>query len=68
MDTITLCRLACSDKHLKKEFCGAFSCDTLPKQKRYFNAFIVNLGVKTLPGSHWVSIYFSENTIYYFDR
>ena len=67
MDTITLCRLACSDKLLKKEFCGVFSCDTLPKQKRHFNAFIVNLDVKTLPGSHWVSIYFSENTAYYFD-
>ena len=67
MDTITLCRLACSDKLLKKEFCGVFSADTLPKQKGHFNAFIVNLDVKTLPGSHWIAIYFSDNIAYYFD-
>lgn len=67
MDTITLCRLACSDKLLKKEFCGVFASDTLPKKKGHFNAFIVNLDAKILPGSHWISIYFSENTAYYFD-
>lgn len=67
MDTITLCRLACSDKCLKKEFCGVFSSDTLPKKKGRFNAFIVNLDSKKLPGSHWICIYFKENTAYYFD-
>lgn len=67
MDTITLCRLACSDMLLKKEFCGVFSSDSLPEKKRYFNAFIVNLDPKILPGSHWISIYFSENIAYYFD-
>lgn len=67
MDTYTLCRLACSDKLLKKEFGGVFSSDTLPKKKGKFNAFIVNLDAKILPGSHWISIYFHENVSNYFD-
>ena len=67
MDTVTLCRLVCSDKVLKKQFGGVFPSDALPKRNKYFNAFIVNLDSKMLPGSHWISIYFKKSTVYYFD-
>lgn len=67
MDTITLCKLACSDKCLKKQFAGVYSSDTLPNKRNSFTSFIVNLDPKLLPGSHWVAIYFSKNTAHYFD-
>lgn len=67
MDTITLCRLACSDKTLKRSFGGVFASDTLPKHKTCFRSFIVNLDSKVLPGSHWIAIYFHKNTAYFFD-
>lgn len=67
MDTITICKLACSDKYLKSRFGGVFASDTLPKCKTYFKSFIVNLDSKLLPGSHWIAIHFHKNTAYFFD-
>lgn len=68
MNTLTLCRLACSDRQIKKAFGGVYACDTLPKAKRRFNSFIINLDSSNLSGSHWVGIYFEENNdAFYFD-
>jgi len=60
MDTLTLCRLACSDSHIKKGFAGVFPSDGLPKSAGSFKSFIVNLDPKTKPGSHWTAIFFSH--------
>ena len=62
-----LCRLACGDRLIKKKFGGVFPSDGLPAQKNNFKYFIANLDPKHLPGSHWISIAFKNNTAFYFD-
>lgn len=59
--------MACSDKYIKNGFGGVFASDTLPVAKKHFVSFIVNLDDHTLPGSHWVSIYFKNRIAFYFD-
>lgn len=59
MNTITLCRFACSDVRIRNTFGGVYASDRLPKFKRKFSTFIANLDPHTLPGSHWVAIFFS---------
>lgn len=70
MDTVTLCRLACSDRKIRKTFGGVYASDSLPfENKIQSSAFIVNLDPHSMPGSHWVAIYFKQDnqTAYYFD-
>ncbi|GFT61838.1 uncharacterized protein TNCV_4914451 [Trichonephila clavipes] len=55
MDSITLCRLACSDMNIRSEFGGVFACDELPKKRDNYSCFIVNLDPKTKPGKMIVS-------------
>ncbi|GFS50624.1 uncharacterized protein F54H12.2 [Nephila pilipes] len=47
MDSITLCRLACSDVILRSKFGGVYSSDDLPKEHDRYSCFIVNLDPKT---------------------
>lgn len=71
MDTLTLCRLACSDGFLKNVFGGVYASDSLPSQIKHSTAFIINLDPSHLRGSHWIGIFFAEKskkkTAYYFD-
>lgn len=67
MNTITLCRFACSDVRIQNTFGGVYASDRLPKFKRKFSTFIANLDPHTLPGSHWVAIFFRNKKAYYFD-
>lgn len=67
MNTLTLCRLACSDPRIKKGFGGVRASDDLPSKKGIFKSFIINLDPKHLPGSHWVAIYFRNDVAFYFD-
>lgn len=67
MDTISLCRLSCSDNLLKTHFGGVYASDTLPKKKTSYKFFIVNLDPKILPGSHWIAIHLNGDSGYYFD-
>lgn len=62
-----MCRFACGDKYIKKGFGGVFSSDTLPKLRKNFVSFIINLDPHTLPGTHWVAAYFknSDEAIYF---
>ncbi len=53
----------------KFDFGGVYAQDKLPI-KATFRAYIVNLDVSTMEGSHWVAIVFSKNNIkpaVYFD-
>lgn len=69
MDTLTICRLMCSDVLIKKSFGGVYPSDSLPEKKHNFSSFIVNLDESKLPGSHWIAIYFEnkKRNAYYFD-
>ncbi|GFQ69837.1 uncharacterized protein F54H12.2 [Trichonephila clavata] len=52
MDSITLCRLACSDFILRSKFGGVYASDELPKTINNYSCFIINLDPKAKPGSH----------------
>ena len=69
MNTLSLYRLACSDKKIKKSFGDVYASDSLPKHKYRFSSFIVNLDESTLPGTHWIPVYFENkyNRAFYFD-
>lgn len=67
MDTLTICRLACGDLNIKRHFGGVFASDDLPERKKKFISFVVNIDPKRLPGSHWIGIFFKQNTALYFD-
>lgn len=68
MDTLTLCQYACSDNILKSTFGGVYPSDILPKKRKQFSTFIMNLDPHTLPGSHWIAIHFlNKKTAFYFD-
>lgn len=66
MDTLTLWKLALKDSVIRKSFGGVFACDQLPREKRRFNSFIINLDQSHKPGSHWIGVYFKGNTCFYF--
>lgn len=66
MNTITLCRLACSDRKIRFVFGGIYPSDMLPR-KTDLTLYIANLDPHTLPGSHWIAIHFSRKNAYYFD-
>lgn len=68
MDTISLCQLACSDSKIRKVFGGVLSSDCLPIYRNNSSGFIINLDPHTLPGSHWIAIFFNDNgRVYFFD-
>lgn len=47
-------------------FQGVFPCDHLPNAEP-FTSFIVNTDPSAEPGDHWIAIYISEKTLYFFD-
>lgn len=68
MNTVTICRSACSDSVIQKTFGGVYASDSLPEEKCFYSSFVVNLDPHMLPGSHWVAIYFyNSKKAYYFD-
>lgn len=67
MDTISVCRFACGDSFIRRGFGGVFASDVLPQFKNNFNSFIINLDPQSLPGSHWVAVFFDGETASYFD-
>lgn len=67
MDTINVCRIACGDKYIRKNFGGVFASDKLPSLKNNYVSFIVNLDPISLPGSHWVAVYFKGESAFFFD-
>lgn len=62
-----LCKLACGDRIIKKNFGGVFPCDGLAARRAGCLYFIANLDPKHLPGSHWVAIAFRKDIAMYFD-
>jgi len=66
MNTFQLYHAALSDPCLKRCFGGVYASDTLPPKRRG-RAFIINLDKSSLPGSHWVAVYFKRKRVYYYD-
>ena len=67
-----LINLINSDNTLKRIFCGIFAYDTLDNfslKKNKICALIINTDPSTLPGEHWLLVYFNPHikTIIWFD-
>lgn len=68
MNTIELLNILKSDPVLDYILLGVYPSDLLPKIKKFPAALVVNLDPSTLPGSHWVSLYFDNaGNCEYFD-
>ena len=67
MNTLALCRRACSDPKIRRLFGGVFPSDMLPRRKCRFSLYVVNLDPRTKPGSHWIAIHFADGIAHYFD-
>lgn len=48
-------------------FKGVYAKDELPSVPSVPCSYIVNTDVSMQPGKHWIAIYITANTIYYFD-
>lgn len=67
MDTLTLCRRACSDPKIRRLFGGVFPSDMLPRRKCRFSLYVANLDSSRKKGSHWIAIHILNKIAYYFD-
>ena len=69
MNTHQLKSIILKDKYARKNFCGIFPIDHLPKIKLTHDcSFIVNTDYSTGRGIHWVAIFAPKNGIIeYFD-
>ena len=61
MDTLQIKRALEPNKFTKKNFCGVFAADMLPKSLNTFPCgFVANTDPSTELGTHWVAFYFSS--------
>lgn len=68
MDTISLYRLALSDKEIANGFGGVFPSDMLPVKRGNYKSWIINMQKRNQPGNHWISLFFdTDNNCHYFD-
>lgn len=68
MNTIEILNILKSDQTVAQVFLGVFPINLLPKINKLPAALVINLDVSTMPGSHWVSLYFDNlGNCEYFD-
>ena len=48
-------------------FIGCFGSDKIPPVIKYPSSFVVNTEKESEPGTHWVAVYLTKTTCYYFD-
>ena len=61
MNTLQIKRALEHNKFTKKNFCGVFAADKIPKSFDTFPCgFVANRDPSTEPGTHWVAFYFSS--------
>jgi len=60
MNTIQLTSIMKCHPATKQLYLGTFSVDNLPKKVVYPSCLIFNNQPSTLPGQHWIAVYFSE--------
>ena len=49
-----------SDRITGEKFVGVFASDSLPKDKEYPGAYIVNTDPSSKPGQHWIAFFLPE--------
>ena len=61
MNTLQIKRALEHNRFTKKNFCGVFAADKIPKSFDTFPCgFVANTDPSTEPGTHWVAFYFSS--------
>ena len=62
MNTLQIKKALEQNRFTKKNFCGVFAADELPKTVDTFPCgFIANTDPSTKPGTHWVAFYFPSH-------
>lgn len=69
MNSIQINNIMQKNYNTHSKFKGVYACDNLPKFKvRKPSCFIINTDPSSLPGTHWVAIYFpTRGNAEYFD-
>lgn len=67
MDNVQIERALRSDPLINETFVGVFAADKLPQHKEFPGGYIANTEVSTNSGQHWVSFYYTGNTLECFD-
>ena len=49
------------DPYTSKIFLDAFARDELPKAPPYPSCFIINTDPRSLPGEHWLALFYNKN-------
>lgn len=61
MNSLQINNVMLKNKYTKNKFKGVFACDKLPKNKiNKPSCFIINTDPASLPGTHWVAVYFPK--------
>ena len=66
MDNHQISRICRKDKYVRPYFLGVFSSDTLPPRVRSPGCLICNTAPSTMPGEHWIAMFFTTNETEYF--
>lgn len=63
MNSLEINNVMKNNKFTKTKFKGVFACDKLPKSKikKKPACFIINTDPSSLPGTHWVALYFPKS-------
>ena len=64
MNTFQLAQVLTKDPFTKGRFAGVYACDQLSSIEisKYPKSFVVYTDPMELPGTHWIAIYFNEQT------
>ena len=66
MDNHQISKICRKDKYIRPYFLGVYSSDTLPRQVRRPSCLICNTATSSMPGEHWIAIYFDTYKTEYF--
>lgn len=67
MNSTEISALLRSDPVSNKDFLGVFAIDKLPEIGQEICSLVANLDPSDSPGTHWVGMYFYNNSCDYFD-
>ena len=70
MDTLTINKILKTDPISNFYYKGCFAKDDLPKTRlntKFPSAYVINTGLSTTMGEHWVAVFCIDRKVFYFD-
>ena len=67
MNSVQITKILSNNNLTKTVFRGVYACDVIPSIDESTYAIIVNTDNSSKPGSHWILLYVTDQTIYFYD-